>query len=128
MQKYYFNEIKKHNYKQYFEQNFFIITRYIFSLIKKLHSGGMLTQQQFYFYADEILYVLDNINNRRAKFKNNDFYNFMQIYYSEYIDDKQLHFVIKNVVNKIINHECYASIDISKIMEMHYNLHKNAFC
>ena len=122
LKKHYFNEIKNFNRNEFFERYFFIISKYLFSLIKKLNTDD---EDDYYFFADEIHFVLDNINNRRAKFKRNDFYNFMQIYYSEYVEDAQLHFVIKSVINKIINHECYRSIDISNIMDMHMQMHKS---
>ena len=125
LKKHYFNEIKNCNRNEFYERYFFIISKYLFSLIKKLNTDDDDFENNYYFFADEIHFVLDNINNRRAKFKRNDFYNFMQIYYSEYVEDSQLHYVIKNVINKIINHECYRSIDIGNIMEMHYNLHKS---
>lgn len=126
MEKVYFNEIKKYRYKEFYERNFFIVTRYIFSLIKKIHKRKNF-KNEYFFYANDILYVLENINNRRARFKNNDFYNFMQIYYSEYIDHNRLHSVIKTVINNIINHECYNIIDIATVLEFHYNMHKNLF-
>jgi len=126
LKKHYFNEIKNCNRNEFYERYFFIISKYLFSLIKKLNNNADF-ENDYYFFADEIHFVLDNINNRRAKakFKKNDFYNFMQIYYSEYVEDSQLHFVIKNVINKIINHECYRSIDISNIMDMHMQMHKS---
>ena len=122
LKKHYFNEIKNFNRNEFFERYFFIISKYLFSLIKKLNTDD---EDDYYFFADEIHFVLDNINNRRAKFKRNDFYNFMQIYYSEYVEDAQLHFVIKSVINKIIKHECYRSIDIGNIMEMHIEMHNS---
>jgi len=128
LKKKYLLELKNYEYKMYYERYFFIITSYALDLIIKLSdnfSDNSIIDESIYLtYVYDINYVLDNINNRRSKLIDNDFYKYMQNYYSEYIEPDQMHYVIKSVINDIINHECYKDIQVYNCLVYHFKLYK----